>query len=251
MVMANTERVAKALDLLRDGLGPACEDTWRGFYGDGWLQRVNSKLHNPDRHPSTEDSSFLFKGIKATWNEVFSHGFGPSVRSLVFEVADVRNRWAHQQSLTSDDTARALDSMERVLEAFGNSDQRDQIRGLRRDLMRQMFEEESRSERRRTAAKPTEGTPQAGLTPWRDIITPHADVAAGRFEQAEYAADLALVAAGGAEPEYQDPHSFYTRTYITQGLRDLLAGAARRLLSQGGDPVIELQTNFGGARPTP
>ena len=248
MVMANTERVAKALDLLRDGLGPACEDTWRGFYGDGWLQRVNSKLHNPDRHPSTEDSSFLFKGVKATWNEVFSHGFGPSVRSLVFEVADVRNRWAHQQSLTSDDTARALDSMERVLEAFGNSDQRDQIRGLRRDLMRQVFEEESRSERRRTAAKPTEGTPQAGLTPWRDIITPHADVASGRFEQAEYAADLALVAAGGAEPEYQDPHSFYTRTYITQGLRDLLAGAARRLSSQGGDPVIELQTNFGGGK---
>ena len=160
MVMANTERVAKALDLLRDGLGPACEATWRGFYGDGWLQQVNSKLHSPDRQPSVGDSAFLFKGIKATWNEVFSHGFGPSVRSLVFEVSDVRNRWAHQQSLTSDDTVRALDSMERVLEAFGNSDQRDQIRVLRRDLMLQMFDEESRSERRRTAAKRTEGTPQ-------------------------------------------------------------------------------------------
>ena len=248
MVMANTERVAKALDLLRDGLGPACEDTWRRFYGDGWLQQVNSKLHNPERNPTTEDAAFLFKGIKVTWNEVFGHGFPAAVRSLVFEVADVRNRWAHQGSLTSDDTVRALDSMERVLEAFGNSDERDKIRSLRRDLMRQMFDEESRSERRRTAAKPTEGTPQTGLTPWRDIITPHADVAAGRFEQAEYAADLALVAAGGAEPEYQDPHSLYTRTYITQGLRDLLAGAARRLSGQRGDPVIELQTNFGGGK---
>ena len=248
MVMANTERVAKALDLLRDGLGPACEATWRGFYGDGWLPQVNSRLHSPDRDPSVGDSAFLFKGIKATWNEVFSHGFGPSVRSMVFEVSDVRNRWAHQQSLTSDDTVRALDSMERVLEAFGNSDQRDQIRTLRRDLMRQMFDEESRSERRRTAAKPTEGTPHAGLTPWRDIIAPHADVAAGRFEQAEYAADLALVADGGAEPEYQDPQAFFARTYVTQGLRDLLAGAARRLSGQGGDPVIELQTNFGGGK---
>ena len=248
MVMANSERVAKGLELLRDGLGPACEETWRAFYGDGWLQQVNSRLHSPDRAPSTEDSAFLFKGIKATWNDVFGHGFGPAVRSLVFEVADMRNRWAHQQSLTSDDTARALDSMERVLEAFGNTAQRDQIRGLRRDLMRQMFEEESRSERRRTAAKPTEGTPQAGLTPWREIITPHADVAAGRFEQAEYAADLALVADGGAEPEYQDPHAFYARTYITQGLRDLLTGAARRLSGAGGDPVIELQTNFGGGK---
>ena len=248
MVMANTERVAKALDLLRDGLGPACEATWRGFYGDGWLQQVNSRLHRPDQEPSTGDSAFLFKGIKATWNEVFGHALGPSVRSLVFEVSDVRNRWAHQQSLTSDDTARALDSMERVLEAFGNSEQRDQIRVLRRDLMRQMFDEESRSERRRTAAKPTEGMPQAGLAPWREIITPHADVAAGRFEQAEYAADLALVADGGAEPEYQDPNSFFARTYITQGLHDLLGGAARRLSGQGGDPVIELQTNFGGGK---
>ncbi|MXY09521.1 MAG: ATP-binding protein [Acidimicrobiaceae bacterium] len=248
MVMANTERTAKALDLLRDGLSPACEATWRGFYGNGWLQQVNSRLHSPDREPSVGDSAFLFKGIKATWNEVFSHGFGPSVRSLVFEVSDVRNRWAHQQSLTSDDTVRALDSMERVLEAFGNSDQRDQIRTLRRDLMRQMFDEESRSERRRTAAKPTEGTPQAGLTPWRDIIAPHADVAAGRFEQAEYAADLEQVVNGRAEHEYRDPQAFFARTYITQGLRDLLADAARRLSGQGGDPVIELQTNFGGGK---
>lgn len=248
MVMANTERVAKALDLLRDGLGPACEATWRGFYGDGWLQQVNSRLHHPDREPSVGDSAFLFKGIKATWNEVFGHGFGPSVRSLVFEVADVRNRWAHQQSLTSDDTVRALDSMERVLEAFGNGDQRDRIRTLRRDLMRQMFDEESRSERRRTASKATEGTPAAGLTPWREIITPHADVASERFVQAEYAADLERVAGGTAEPEYQDPRLFFARTFITQGLRDLLAGAARRLSGTGGDPVIELQTNFGGGK---
>ena len=248
MVMANTERVARALDLLRDGLGPVCESTWRAFYGDGWLQQVNSRLHSPERSPSTKDAAFLFNGVKATWSEVFGSGFPAAVRSLVFELSEVRNRWAHQRSLSSDDTVRALDSMERVLEAFGISDQRDQIRGLRRDLMRQMFEEESRSERRRTAAKPTEGTPHGGLAPWRDIITPHADVAAGRFEQAEYAADLALVAVGGAEPEYQDPFSFYSRTYITEGLRDLLVGAARRLSGQGGDPVIELQTNFGGGK---
>ena len=248
MVMANSERVARALDLLRDGLAPRCAATWEGFYGPRWLEAVNNQLHTPEANPRVSDVAFLFKGMKGTWNEVFGHGFTPAVRSLVFELAEVRNRWAHQETLSSDDVARALDSMERVLEAFGNAAERHKIRDLRRDLMRQMFEEESRAERRRTAAKPTEGQPQAGLTPWREIITPHADVREERFDQAEFAADLYAVAQGTADAEYQDPREFFARTYLTEGLQDLLVGAARRLSGGGGDPVIELQTNFGGGK---
>ncbi|MDE0268154.1 MAG: DUF499 domain-containing protein [Acidimicrobiaceae bacterium] len=248
MVVANTKRIAEALDLLRDGLRPPCERAWQGFYGHNWLQKVNGRLRTPDRDPSTGDVAFLLKGIKVTWNEVFGHGFPLGVRSLVFEVAEVRNSWAHQKSLSTDDAMRALDSMERLLEAFGNKRERSRIRDLRRDLMRQMFDEQSRSEHRRIAAKPTKGEPRAGLTPWREIITPHEDVAAGRFVQAEFAADLSVVADGDAEEEYQDPHAFYDRTYITRGLRDLLVGAARRLSGCGGDPIIELQTNFGGGK---
>ncbi len=252
-MMSNADRVGRALELLRDGLAPVCEETWKGYYGEDWLDLVNSKLHRPERNPTTGNVAFLFNVVKVTWREVFDQWLGVSVRSLVFEVADVRNRWAHQQALTSDDTTRALDSMERILEAFGNAAERDRIRGLRRDLLRQVFEEESRTERRRKASGPTGGTPHAGLTPWRDIITPHADVAGGRFEQAEYAADLWQVANGDAtggyrDDEYRDPVSFFARTYITQGLRDLLVGAARRLTATGGDPVIELQTNFGGGK---
>lgn len=248
MVMPNSERIRKALDLLRDGLRPKCEETWKGFFGDGWLQVVNGRLHNPEQNPSTIDVAFLFKGMKATWTDVFGHGFAPAIRALVFELSDVRNTWAHQGVFSSDDSVRALDAMERVLDAFGNLDERQAIRTLRRDLMRQMFDEESRAERRKTAAKPTEGQPQAGLTPWREIITPHEDVASGRFDQAEFAADLFEVASGTADEEYQDPKAFFARTYLTAGLRDLLVGATRRLTGGGGDPVIELQTNFGGGK---
>ena len=248
MVMANTERVSRGLDLLRDGLGTKCAATWEGFYGPDWLEEVNGRLRSPAHPPRIDDVAFLFNGMKGTWQEVFGHGCTPAVRSLVFELAEVRNRWAHQEAFSSDDTARALDSMERVLEAFGNTGERRKIRDLRRDLLRQMFDEESRAERRKTAAKPTEGQPQSGLTPWREIITPHADVAAGRFDQAEFAADLFEVLQGTAEAEYQDPREFFARTYLTEGLRDLLVGAARRLSGGDGDPVIELQTNFGGGK---
>ncbi len=248
MVMANTERLTRALDHLRDGLGPKCEETWQGFFGDGWIDQVNSRLHHPDTNPSITDVAFLLKGMKVTWNDVFGHGFPLAIRSLVFELAEVRNGWAHQEAFSTDDTSRALDSMERVLEAFGNADQRKEIRDLRRDLIRQMFDEESRSERRKTASKPTEGEPQAGLTPWREIISPHADVASGRFDQAEFAADLHEVAKGTADEEYQDPTAFFARTYLTEGLKDLLVGAAQQLSGDGNMPVIELQTNFGGGK---
>ena len=251
MVMANSERVGKALVLLRDGLGPACEATWRRAYGDDWLQRVNSKLRRPEKDPSIGDVAFLCNGVKATWDELFSRELSPEVRNWVFEVANIRNRWAHQDkdlSPSSDDVLRGLDSMERLLEVFGNTDEREQIHKLRHGLMRQVFDEASRGERRRAAAQATGGTPQSTLTPWRDIITPHQDVASGNFVQAEYAADLWQVARGGAEAEYQDPREFFARTYITQGLRDLLTGAAKRLAGKGGDPVIELQTNFGGGK---
>ena len=249
MAVTNNDRIGKALDLLRDGLEAPCVQTWTGFFGTNWLDAVNQRLHKPRPDPTTQDVAFLLNAVKATWNEVFSHGFGPAVRSLVFETAEARNGWAHQRSFSSDDTVRFLDSMERLLEAFGSDHSAcQQIRTLRRDLIRQVVEEESRSEHRKIAARPTAGQPQAGLTPWRDIITPHDDVRTGRFDQAEFAADLHEVARGGADEEYQDPRAFFARTYLTQGLQDLLAGAARRLSGGGGDPVIELQTNFGGGK---
>lgn len=248
MVMPIPERLRRALDHLRDGLLPVCEQTWQGVYGEKWLSVVNEKFHNPEPTPSADDISFLLRGMKATWPDIWQHQFAPAVRSLVFEVTEVRNKWAHQQALSSDDTSRALDSMERLLDAVGNSDDQRKIRDLRKDLLRQIFDEEARAERRKTASKPTEGQPQAGLAPWRDVIMPHQDVATGKFDQAEFAADLFEVAEGNAEPEYGDPEQFFARTFMTSGLRDLLVGAAQRLSGGDGDPIIELQTNFGGGK---
>lgn len=84
--------------------------------------------------------------------------------------------------------------------------------------------------------------------PWREIITPHSDVLEGTFQQSEFAADITAVHSGKATPEYQDPVAFYERTYITEGMRLLLTSVANRLNGKGGDPVIQLQTAFGGGK---
>ena len=51
---------------------------------------------------------------------------------------------------------------------------------------------------------------------------------------------------GAATPEYQDASLFFQRTFITEGMRLLLDSVVKRLAGRGGDPVIRLQTAFGG-----
>ncbi|MDZ7685285.1 MAG: DUF499 domain-containing protein [Gammaproteobacteria bacterium] len=86
------------------------------------------------------------------------------------------------------------------------------------------------------------------LKPWREIATPHKDVLEGTFKQSEFAADITQVANGTATAEYQDAEMFFARTYITEGMRLLLISVAQRLAGSGGDPVIQLQTAFGGGK---
>lgn len=86
------------------------------------------------------------------------------------------------------------------------------------------------------------------LKPWREIAKPHKDVLEGTFKQSEFAADISQVASGTAPAEYQDAKQFFARTFITEGMRLLLMSVAQRLAGKGGDPVIQLQTAFGGGK---
>lgn len=83
---------------------------------------------------------------------------------------------------------------------------------------------------------------------WREVAHPHPDVLEGTFQQAEFAADITAVRTGKATREYQDATAFFQRTFITEGMRLLLTSVAKRLNGQGGDPVIQLQTAFGGGK---
>ncbi len=86
------------------------------------------------------------------------------------------------------------------------------------------------------------------MKPWREIAVPHSDVLEGTFLQSEFAADITAVHTGKASPEYQNATAFFQRTFITEGMGLLLTSVAKRLNGQGGDPVIQLQTAFGGGK---
>src|SRR5262245_25207357 len=86
------------------------------------------------------------------------------------------------------------------------------------------------------------------MKPWREIAIPHNDVLKGTFQQSEFAADISAVHSGKAATEYQDAKAFFERTYITEGMRLLLTQVAQRLGGRGGEPVVQLQTAFGGGK---
>ncbi len=83
---------------------------------------------------------------------------------------------------------------------------------------------------------------------WREVAVPHRDVLEGTFQQSEFAADITAVSTGRASREYQDAVAFYERTFITEGMALLLIQVAQRLAGKGGEPVVQLQTAFGGGK---
>lgn len=86
------------------------------------------------------------------------------------------------------------------------------------------------------------------MKPWREVAVPHRDVLEGTFQQSEFAADITAVYTGKATREYQEADAFFDRTFITEGMRLLLTQTAQRLSGKGGEPVIQLQTAFGGGK---
>ena len=252
MAITNHERVGKALELLKAGLGPFVDREVKGALESRRLDAFKLRDYAEDpvlaNKPTAEwDVAGLLKLMWETWNDVFRRILGPAERSLVGELRGHRNKWAHQESFSSDDAYRALDSVGRLLAAV-SAPQSDELERLKMELLRVRFDEQTRGERRRQAGTAIESAAAAGLKPWREIVTPHKDVASGRYQQAEFAADLWQVHLGEGTDEYRDPVEFFRRTYLTESLKGLLVGAIHRLAGRGGDPVVQLQTNFGGGK---
>lgn len=250
MADSHREMIGKALDLLRDGLRPFVERELEGVYKDGWQEEAARALHRDQEwHPAEGDDRLdiqaLLLLITNLWREVFAKTLGHAERNLAFELRTVRNKWAHQEAFSADDTLRSLDSVARLLEAIGERAQ--PIRTMHRELLRRIYDAEARQVRDRVASEPIKSG-VTGLPPWREIIAPHADVAKGSYMNAEFAADLVTVHEGTATDDYQNPAEFFRRTFLTGGLRSLLTSALLRLTGQGGDPVVDLQTNFGGGK---
>lgn len=127
MAITNHERVGKALDLLKEGLGPFVEREMKAQHAQLWFEQVKASVRETQSNlfgTETEprwDVATLLAVMWNQWQIVFRKTLGQAERSLVSELRDVRNKWAHQNPFSGDDAYRALDSVSRLLIAVSAS----------------------------------------------------------------------------------------------------------------------------------
>ena len=272
MAKSNRERVDEVMDAVREGIGPFVLRCYKAKYTGRYLQEMELDLYNMNRAKHLPDEKTALAELdvqrclnlmQRKWNEAFRHILGQSERNYVHELRQIRNRRSHETSanaFTNEDARRVADTALRLLKAIDAVDGKKklaaQIAAVQRheeELWRIRSDQAAGKSVREQKAQATaeqaaiRHTP-AGLKPWREVIEPHTDVSQGRFTLSEFSADLSQVVQGKAAPEYGEPGEFFQRTYLTQGLQDLIVSCFERFNGSGGDPVVQLQTNFGGGK---
>ncbi len=170
--------------------------------------------------------------------------------SCLQELQDVRNRCQHFQPIDEDDTDRAFSNMKTVAKVLELQDLYDEVVRIAEGPAQEVPRQESTQE---TIEKPKDdAAPVANsgrLKAWFNNAIPHYDIRNSVLDESMFAANLNDVANGTGLEVYSNPISFFDKTYITDGLRDIARRVVRALNGEESENrVISLQTGFGGGK---
>ena len=134
-------KVLDALGILADALGPIAA---RMLMGSGIRSYdANGRSSPVDNLLNTHDASQVLSALRANWREVFAplfqHSESQRVRSLVYQVSDVRNKYEGHPHGDYRYADEALMDIRRLLEAFSADTAAQQVNGLKQELARLML----------------------------------------------------------------------------------------------------------------
>ena len=249
------QRVQGALYHLRRGLAPFVEARMKARHGAQWAVYATRAVSGDPR--GALDEYALLKTMIDNWGDAFGEAFDRRerhrVRNFVSTALEARNATSHLSIPLQDHEAlRYLDAIHEVLRAVKAPAAETAEAKRRYDEQRQSGIASAPASPSATpnppAPEPATTAKGKALRPWIEVALPHPDVLASRFKEAEFAADLFAVDSGNAEGDYATSRGFFGITFLTEGLKRILSSALQRLAGQGGDPVIGLQTAFGGGK---
>ena len=89
------------------------------------------------------------------------------------------------------------------------------------------------------------------LQPWYKVASPREDLREGKpLDASEFAVHLDQVRDGRANPDYQEPARFFSRTFMAKNLTAISAEVVRRLsgIKTETSAVFNMTTQFGGGK---
>jgi hypothetical protein len=85
--------------------------------------------------------------------------------------------------------------------------------------------------------------------PWTEVVTLREELLSGKMALNDFAADLSQALTPNNEsPEYEDPNEFFSRTFPTVSLRNLVKDVAHRLQGNSPKAVRQLHLTYGGGK---
>lgn len=248
MAVSNGDRVKAVLDDLNAPIRAWASVRLENAVGQPWLEAVIDQERLPERG-SDSDTWVVLLALERHWPDAVGSELTSEDRRSIDGLAEIGGELAAGAlAVSSDRCERALSDGERIARSIGEVELAAHLGDARTEFRRVRFLEDQERQRKLQARELDVKIAPGALPAWRDVVTPHDDVATGEFQLADFAADLRLVHEGKARFEYSDPSEFFSRTFMTDGLTDLLKQTVLRMHGLGGDPIVDLMTTFGGGK---
>ena len=217
------------------------------------------------------DEYGLLKTMIDNWRDVFDDAFGRNdkhkARNFTSMALEARNATSHLSIPLAGRRGAALPRRHALLaqggEGAGGRGRRSQD-ALRRPAPLRIRSERTAAHGRRFAAAPRPRAPPCRSAPrrpprsrpapprrsgpgsrWRCRIRTCSPTASRR-RSSPPTCSRSMPAT--PSEDYASPENFFRITFLTEGLRRILTSSLQRLSRSGGDPVIGLQTAFGGGK---
>lgn len=163
----------------RRGFEPFVIVVFKSTHADAWFEimRTTPEVRiSADSRTIQLDATALIRIILAHWDTTFVRVLDKRNRALLYEIRQIRNRWAHQAPLTDDDVDRLADAVLRLLISI-HADNVHEVQRVRDELRTQRYAHPSHRpiKRHRTmliGSLLAVGVAVLGMLWWYDVLPP-------------------------------------------------------------------------------
>ena len=261
MATNNKENLSKAYALFIEGIRAYIVELLYEKEGDKWPAKFaecltfdqkefwNRGLRNGTLPSALIDYHHL-KSFAIKNKDLLKNNFDRKVGDLpnwFGEIFSVRNDLNHYVPVIDEDEAtKAWIHMRTIAKTIGMTELEEELKKIQNNVLQVTPVSVASTESFKTSSPIDIGN----LKPWFQVTEPHFDIKQGHLDESVFAANLAEVALGTGREIYKDPNSFFSKTFMTAGLKSVAKTVVKGLNGNedAENRVISLQTGFGGGK---